>query len=238
MGTNYYLQRVAGHEVFDEWPAADLDSYAGVRFHPVSKLAAGEFYGSYPDDPPNVGSLADLCELLARGDFKLATSSFFDDSRFPRTATSREVLDGLAAVASPFAVSAAELYREGDYLDPQGYFFSMPAELEADFMLRRTKPRIEHERFHLCKCSWGWRTTWEATELVRSVADARRLATSGEWQVVDEYGDACGPGKPSIAKIAELCTWCPDGRDQAREFSGIGTTTDPEGYPFSHYEFV
>lgn len=236
MGTNYYLQRVAGREVFDEWPVADLDSAYGVRFHPVFKRVAEDFYGSYPDDPPNAGSFADLENILCRGEYGLVAVGHFNDPRFALAATSREIFDGLAAAAVPFSVRGSELYRAGDYVDPRGYFFSESSELEADFMLRRLAPRIEHETVLLCKCSWGWRTTWQASELVRSVADARALVRAGEWLVVTEDGEGEEEAELSLARLDALCSRCPDGRDMRREHAA-GTYYDPEGHPFATYDF-
>lgn len=236
VGTNYYLQRVAGHEVFDEWPAADLDSASGVRFHPVSKRTAADFCGNYPDDPPNVGSFADLWNILCRGDYGLVVAELLDDPRFAHPATTQEILDALGAVAVPFSAREDELYRAGDYVDPQGYLFFEPKELEADFMLRRLAGRIEHEAIHLCKCSWGWRTTWQASDLVRSVADARALVRTGEWRVVSEDGEQEETAELSLARLDALCSRCPDGRDMRREYAD-GTYYDPEGYIFATYDF-
>ncbi len=77
-----------------------------------------------------------------------------------------------------------------------------------NFYLRRKQPTIR-EAIHICKRSWGFYATWQATEPddwpkwcdedmmsptqlpspIRSVDDIRDYLRTGEWEVVDEYGD-------------------------------------------------
>lgn len=75
-----------------------------------------------------------------------------------------------------------------------------------NFYLRRKEPTL-HECVHVCKCSYGWRTTWQATDErdwprwcdivpgpelespISSVEDVRGYLETGEWELVDEYGD-------------------------------------------------
>lgn len=93
-------------------------------------------------------------------------------------------------------------------------------ETGTNFYLHRKKPTI-HEAVHICKRSWGWRTSWQestndGTENawprwcdedpckdedghwksertlpweIHSVDDIRRYLRTGEWELVDEYGE-------------------------------------------------
>ncbi len=86
-----------------------------------------------------------------------------------------------------------------------------------NFYLRKKRPTM-HETIHIAKRSWGWHTTWQQTDdwdwprwcdrdpvgepednrfghgpmlpwSIDSVDDVRRYLETGEWEVVDEYGD-------------------------------------------------
>lgn len=146
MGTNYYLQRVAGREVFDEWPVADLDSAYGVRFHPVFKRVAEDFYGSYPDDPPSVElSADDLENILCCGEYSLVAVGHLDDPRFALAATSREIFDGLAAAAVPFSTT-------GSTARPvPAVVLSPPSRLSSASLWRTLSGEFN-------RAAWPWRT--------------------------------------------------------------------------------
>lgn len=82
-----------------------------------------------------------------------------------------------------------------------------------NFYLVRRKPTIR-EAVHICKRSWGWKTTWQATDEsewprwcdtdhmerdtsglpygIHSIEDARSMLESGDWMLVDEYGTVYG----------------------------------------------
>lgn len=108
------------------------------------------------------------------------------------------------------------------------------AVIGCNFYLRRKKPTI-HETVHICKRSFGWRTTWQESvnghdeyawpkwcdedpsahypELpneIHSVEDIRNYLRTGEWELVDEYGTVLDEWE---GEIDSLESW--DGGKQA-----------------------
>jgi hypothetical protein len=95
-----------------------------------------------------------------------------------------------------------------------------------NYYIRRKKPTIR-ECVHVCKQSFGWRTHWQATgngvgdwprwcddeptvenhELpwaIHSVEDIRAYLETGDWELVDEYGEVYEDWK---AKLDALERW-------------------------------
>lgn len=74
--------------------------------------------------------------------------------------------------------------------------------MSVNFYLRRTKPILCFPEFHIGKRSYGWKPLYQANDKdmdvysfmtqrpqVRSVDDIAAAVESGEWEIVDEYGD-------------------------------------------------
>lgn len=237
MGTNYYLQSTHGDDAYDSWPVASLDEQAGIAFHPVYKLIAYDLYDAYGDNPPHVGSVRDIHDVLTLSDeYELVLDGDCLETTLTGYADSLRLLDAVLGIANEHKGAIEEPCWDEDYLDPQGYLFKKPESVWADIYLRRARPRMVYEQIHLCKCSWGWRTTWQASALVRSVADARALIESGRYVVMDEYGNIDDDREASLARIDKLCRWCADGRDSAKE-TGCRAHIDAQGYPFVPYDF-
>lgn len=80
-----------------------------------------------------------------------------------------------------------------------------------NYYIRRKKSTL-HECVHICKQSWGWTTGWQATGngigdwprwcdddpcnpepklpwAIHNVDDIRAYLETGEWELVDEYGE-------------------------------------------------
>lgn len=100
-----------------------------------------------------------------------------------------------------------------------------------NYYLRRKQPTIR-ETIHVCKRSFGWRTSWQETRgddwprwcdedhstdedgnlvvdrklphEIRGVEDIRAYLRTGEWELVDEYGEAYPDWE---AEIADLVAW-------------------------------
>ena len=94
------------------------------------------------------------------------------------------------------------------------------AVIGSNYYIRRKQPTI-HETVHICKRSWGWRTSWQETTNdgtangwprwcdvyhskdengefvtertlpweIHSVEDINRYLRTGEWELIDEYGE-------------------------------------------------
>lgn len=103
-----------------------------------------------------------------------------------------------------------------------------------NFYIRRKKPTI-HDTVHICKRSWGWRTSWQETVNdgtehawprwcdedpgkdesgqyvsertlpweIHSVEDIRHYLRTGEWELIDEYGEVYTDWESEIAELVE-----------------------------------
>lgn len=59
-----------------------------------------------------------------------------------------------------------------------------------NFYLRKKKPRLVHDEIHIAKTSWGWKPTFEQhIGEIESVKQLKTAYDSGEYTIVDEYGD-------------------------------------------------
>ena len=83
------------------------------------------------------------------------------------------------------------------------------AVIGSNFYIRRKQPTI-HETVHIGKRSWGWLFHWDAVDesqwprwcdedhvqpypelphSIHSVEDIREYLRTGEWELIDEYGE-------------------------------------------------
>lgn len=127
-----------------------------------------------------------------------------------------------------------------------------------NFYLRKVKPRMVYDEYHIAKRSYGWRIYFQDSEeykyednppIYHSVEDIRKLLESGEYQLVNEYGDTWEPGVESIKEFNELCKWNVgneyDGMSYSTyshdelscDYGGYNEYLDPQGYPFTSYDF-
>jgi len=92
-----------------------------------------------------------------------------------------------------------------------------------NFYVRRKQPTI-HETIHIGKRSWGWLFHWDSCDEnsyprwcdedpaigeglphgIHSVEDVRSYLRTGEWELVDEYGDVYPDWEP---EIDGFCQW-------------------------------
>lgn len=96
-----------------------------------------------------------------------------------------------------------------------------------NYYLRRKKPTL-HETVHIGKQSWGWLMHWDSCDdtswprwcdndhghsdearpslphSIHSVKDIRSYLKTGEWELVDEYGEVYDDWE---SKIDLLCSW-------------------------------
>lgn len=101
------------------------------------------------------------------------------------------------------------------------------AVIGTNFYIRKKKPTI-HEVVHICKRSFGWRTTWQATSIgygendwpkwcdenpageptipneINSVEDIRNYLRTGEWELVDEYGKVYEDWESQLRNLEEF----------------------------------
>ena len=126
-----------------------------------------------------------------------------------------------------------------------------------NYFLRKTKPRLVYDEYHIAKQSAGWRIHFQDSEVYRfgedspsyhSVDDIRRLLESGDYELADEYGRTWG--KLSVAEFDELCKWnggarydgkspssYPDGEPPWEHDPYRGGYRDPQGFVFESEEF-
>lgn len=116
-----------------------------------------------------------------------------------------------------------------------------------NFYIRKKVPTI-HETVHICKRSWGWRTSWQKTEAY-------------EWprwcdedRVIDDYGYSTGPNLPhDIRRVSDIVDYLKTGEwelideygmvydDWEEEIKGLvewngGEHEDRDFVPFDHVE--
>lgn len=59
-----------------------------------------------------------------------------------------------------------------------------------NFYLRKKKPRLVYDEIHIAKTSFGWKPTFECHEgEIESVRQLKTAYDSGEYTIIDEYGD-------------------------------------------------
>lgn len=99
-----------------------------------------------------------------------------------------------------------------------------------NFYLVKKVPTV-HETVHICKRSWGWKTSWQATDSyewprwcdddpctnergeyiarhlpdsIKSVDDIVKYLKTGDWNLVDEYGHVYDDWQ---TELEELVQW-------------------------------
>lgn len=107
--------------------------------------------------------------------------------------------------------------------------------MSINFYIRRTKPILCFPEFHIGKRSFGWKALYQANSeqedvyafetqrpVVETVADIEAAVESGEWEIVDEYGEAI----PFIEFIAYMET----------DFEKETARNERLGLGFSYYQ--
>ena len=114
--------------------------------------------------------------------------------------------------------------------------------------LQRKEPRMvpEYDQVHVAKISYGWKvhfdgssaagTSWDydddgARPRIGSMDDLRGYLSTGEWELVDEYGD-----KRTLEEVLEHDGFLCDGELVNTRIS-MDDYYDCEGYPWSRREF-
>jgi len=104
--------------------------------------------------------------------------------------------------------------------------------------MRRKEPRMvpTYDEIHICKLSGGWRVHFDGSSVdqneydmqaprVGSMDDLRGYLATGEWELVDEYGDVT-----TLEKVLA--------HDNERNTRvSLDDYYDREGYPWSRREF-
>lgn len=112
--------------------------------------------------------------------------------------------------------------------------------------LQRKKPRMvpTYDTVHVCKLSYGWRAHFDGSSMhecdwdensprprIGSMADLRGYLGTGEWELVDEYGD-----KTTLEEVLEHDKYERDGELWNTRVS-MDDYYDREGYPWSRRGF-
>lgn len=112
--------------------------------------------------------------------------------------------------------------------------------------LRRKEPRMvpEYDEVHVAKLSSGWRahfdgssmagTSWNLSDKaprIGSMDDLRGYLDTGEWELIDEYGD-----KTTLEEVLAHDDYRRDGELRNTRVS-MDDYYDREGYPWSRREF-
>lgn len=114
--------------------------------------------------------------------------------------------------------------------------------------LKRKVPRMvpTYDETHVCKMSAGWRVHFDGSSMVDdpwfperlkeaprigSMDDLRGYLDSGEWELVDEYGD-----KTTLEDVLAHDEYRRDGELWNTRVS-MHDYYDREGYPWSRVEF-
>lgn len=123
-----------------------------------------------------------------------------------------------------------------------------------NYYLRRTKPVLCFPEFHLGKKSAGWKGLFQASDYsdfefifetqkppINSIADIREAVASGEWEIVDEYGEEVDV-EEMIALMLNGWEW---EQEKNMELSAhkdpnyrhLSVFLDPEGAEFTRGDF-
>jgi len=110
--------------------------------------------------------------------------------------------------------------------------------------MRRKEPRMvpTYDEIHICKLSGGWRVHFDGSSVdqneydmqaprVGSMDDLRGYLATGEWELVDEYGDVT-----TLEKVLAHDDYRRDGELWNTRVS-LDDYYDREGYPWSRREF-
>ena len=109
--------------------------------------------------------------------------------------------------------------------------------------LQRKEPRMvpTYDEVHVCKLSSGWKVHFdgssameygdEHTPRLGSMDDLRGYLSTGEWELVDEYGN-----KTTLEEVLSHDQYMKDGELWNTRVS-LDDYYDREGYPWSRREF-
>ena len=113
--------------------------------------------------------------------------------------------------------------------------------------LQRKEPRMvpTYDEVHVAKLSYGWRAHFDGSSMhgatwdvqadeapkVGSMDDLRAYLATGEWELVDEYGD-----KTTLEEVLAHDEFRKDGELWNTRVS-MDDYRDREGYPWSRTEF-
>lgn len=110
--------------------------------------------------------------------------------------------------------------------------------------MQRKEPRMVpvYDGVHICKLSSGWRVHFdgssatdeygnEYTPRIGSMDDIRGYLSTGEWELVDEYGDST-----TLEEVLSHDQYMVDGELWNTRVS-LDDYYDREGYPWSRREF-
>lgn len=110
-----------------------------------------------------------------------------------------------------------------------------------NYYLKRKKPRLVYDEYHIAKCSWGWephfqsRAAWDEEDgpSYHSVADIKNLFDTGEYDIVDEYGRELSGWDEFEERVLR---WGKGRSDLMRDSDSWGFR-DPQGYSFTREDF-
>lgn len=120
--------------------------------------------------------------------------------------------------------------------------------MSVNFYIRRTKPILCFPEFHIGKRSFGWKALYQANSnpedlyqfetqrpVVKTVADIEAAVESGEWEIVDEYGEAY-----SFSEFIEHMETDFKKETARNEHIGLGFSyyTDADGREYDRNDFV
>ena len=109
--------------------------------------------------------------------------------------------------------------------------------------LQRIKPRtVEvYDQIHVAKLSSGWKAHFDGSSAennepnkphVGSMDDLRAYLSTGEWELVDEYGE-----RTTLDEVLEHDRFMKDGKLWNTQEPWIDGRFDREGYHWSRREF-
>lgn len=113
-----------------------------------------------------------------------------------------------------------------------------------NFYLVGKKKTVEIEpKIHISKRSYGWKPHFDASKqsmhidyddlpVIGSIADIKRMYDSGDWKIVDEYGE-----EHTWEEFDKEVLHWGDNPVNSRESCLGGDFRDDQGYLFSTYEF-
>lgn len=119
--------------------------------------------------------------------------------------------------------------------------------MSVNFYIRRTKPILCFPEFHIGKRSFGWKALYQANSepedlyqfetqrpVVKTVADIEAAVESGEWEIVDEYGETY-----SFSEFIEHMETDFKKETARNEHMGLGYSyyTDADGREYDRNDF-
>lgn len=121
--------------------------------------------------------------------------------------------------------------------------------MSTNWYFKKVKPREVYDTYHVGKTSYGYRPNFQSHAEVElyvggsefwspyhkclpagSVMEMRTLLESGEYQLMNEYGETWKPGEESLRRFDEVVGWNRDDPDASEPYH---TYRDVEGNYFS-----